>query len=92
MEDRKSAIATVTVKPMHTHVPLGDGKGVSHDLRLALDCTEFHLIGSFGEEVFGKPKPLRQHTEISAWEKALRKDGGEESVQSSSRALGLMLR
>ncbi|KAL1726418.1 hypothetical protein EV714DRAFT_219415 [Schizophyllum commune] len=77
MEDEKSAIATVTVKPMHTHVPLGDGKGVSHDLRLALDCTEFHLIGSFGEEVFGKPKPLRQHPEISAWEKALRKDGGE---------------
>ncbi|KAL1689461.1 hypothetical protein GGG16DRAFT_57716 [Schizophyllum commune] len=77
MEDKKSAIATVTVKPMHTHVPLGDGKGVSHDLRLALDCTEFHLIGSFGEEVFGKPKPLRQHPEISAWEKALRKDGGE---------------
>ncbi|KAL1679478.1 hypothetical protein EV122DRAFT_210034 [Schizophyllum commune] len=77
MEDKKSAIATVTVKPMHTHVPLGDGKGVSHDLRLALDCTEFHLIGSFGEEVFGKPKPLRLHPEISAWEKALRKDGGE---------------
>ncbi|KAL1707462.1 hypothetical protein EV121DRAFT_199123 [Schizophyllum commune] len=77
MEDKKSAIATVTVRPMHTHVPLGDGKGVSHDLRLALDCTEFHLIGSFGEEVFGKPKPLRLHPEISAWEKALRKDGGE---------------
>ncbi|KAL1669619.1 hypothetical protein GGF50DRAFT_43723 [Schizophyllum commune] len=77
MEDKKSAIATVTVRPMHTHVPLGDGQGVSHDLRLALDCTEFHLIGSFGEEVFGKPKPLRLHPEISAWEKALRKDGGE---------------
>ncbi|RDB16980.1 hypothetical protein Hypma_002651 [Hypsizygus marmoreus] len=77
LTEHKSAIIFISdFKPFFARVPGKNGVGMSSEAFLALECNSLQLIGSYGEDRFGNPKPVESNSDLREWSEGLRKDGG----------------
>ncbi|KAL0575590.1 hypothetical protein V5O48_006375 [Marasmius crinis-equi] len=79
---KTSIITLAKYRVILTRAPKGSGQpGLSEEAKLVLDCTEFSLIGSCGEDVWGTPRAVEKDvSEIREWETGLRKGGGDGNI------------
>ncbi|KAL0068722.1 hypothetical protein AAF712_004051 [Marasmius tenuissimus] len=80
-ENKTSLITLQQYRLIHTRIPVVGPSKLSAEPRLALDCTEFCLIGSCGEDVWENPKAVEDSvSDVKEWAAGLRKGGGEGNV------------
>ncbi|KAK1232646.1 hypothetical protein PQX77_004208 [Marasmius sp. AFHP31] len=80
-ENKTSLITLQEYRLIHTRIPVVGPSKLSAEPRLALDCTEFCLIGSCGEDIWENPKGVEESvSDVKEWAAGLRKGGGDGNV------------
>lgn len=84
LTQHKGAIVRISdFKPICSHIPMPQGRMTSEDF-VVLECKDVSVIGCSGEGIFGQPKGVEQHPEISEWTKGLAQGGGAGYVANTS--------
>jgi hypothetical protein len=80
----KGAVVQISdFKPICSRVPLPQDRMSNEDF-VVFECNEVSLLGGSGEAVFGQPKGVEQHPDISEWTKGLAQAGGAGYVLIAS--------
>ncbi|TFK53703.1 hypothetical protein OE88DRAFT_1733591 [Heliocybe sulcata] len=81
LTEQRNAIVTIKgFRPLFSRVPLGAGKGLTKEGRLALDVDSIEVVGGAGEPAYGDPKDVVYDEKVRRWTEGLLQDGGGGNV------------
>lgn len=63
-------------RPMFTRVPMGKGMPMSQQAMIALEVTDFQMMGSWNQEIIGKPCNVIKDELLAEWCAGLDAGGG----------------
>ncbi|KZT22229.1 hypothetical protein NEOLEDRAFT_1181111 [Neolentinus lepideus HHB14362 ss-1] len=79
-EQRNAIVIIKEFSPFFGRVPLGGGKGLTQNARLALDVDFVQVVGGAGESTCGNPKDVVEDEKVRRWSEGLLQDGGGGNV------------
>ncbi|KAH9935678.1 uncharacterized protein B0H18DRAFT_1114395 [Fomitopsis serialis] len=88
-EYRTAMIIIKQFRPFCSRIPLGWDKGMSNSVHVCLEVNDFGLSGAFNEPMWGSPKAIELHSDISEWVQGLRQGGGAGNVLKQRKAAQL---